>query len=149
MRLLSTVCMASLTLVAGFKGSAFAQSADTVYTNGKIYTVNKAQPWASAVAIKDGKIIAVGSSDDVKAHIAEATAVIDMNGGFAMPGIHDTHIHTSLVYSHAEAGRLLFAETNSPDKVIEIPRNLCRTLEFHRADELITFGYDQANRTLD
>ena len=41
--------------------------ADTVYTNGKIYTVNEAQPWVDAVAIKDGKFIAVGSTDDVAA----------------------------------------------------------------------------------
>ncbi|HIG41811.1 MAG TPA: hypothetical protein EYQ14_14935 [Gammaproteobacteria bacterium] len=35
--------------------------ADTVYTNGTIYTVNQAEPWAEAVALKDGKFIAVGT----------------------------------------------------------------------------------------
>ena len=35
-----------------------------------------------------------------------------------------------------------------PDKVIVIPRNRCKMLDFHRADELIAFGYDQAGRTL-
>ena len=44
-----------------------AVAADTVYTNGKIYTVNEAQPWVEAVAIKDGKFIAVGSADDIAA----------------------------------------------------------------------------------
>ena len=37
------------------------ETADTIYTNGKIYTVNEAQPWAEAVAIKDGKFIKVGT----------------------------------------------------------------------------------------
>jgi predicted amidohydrolase YtcJ len=74
-----------------------ANFADTVYSNGKIYTVNEAQPWAEAVAIKDGKFIAVGSDDDIAAMTGEGTEVVDLNGGFAMPGIGDTHIHPALV----------------------------------------------------
>ena len=34
--------------------------ADTIYTNGRIYTVNESQPWAEAVVVKDGKFVAVG-----------------------------------------------------------------------------------------
>ena len=71
--------------------------ADAVYTNGKIYTVNEAQPWVEAVAIKDGKFIAVGSADDVAAVTGDATEVVDLGGAFAMPGIGDTHIHPALV----------------------------------------------------
>ena len=48
-----------------------AQTADYVFTNGKIYTVNEKQPWAEAVAINDGKFIAVGSNADVKKVMAE------------------------------------------------------------------------------
>ena len=73
-----------------------AQSADTVYTNGKIYTVNEAQPWAEAVAIKDGKIIAVGTAEDVAAVSDDKTVVIDLNGSFAMPGIGDAHLHPAM-----------------------------------------------------
>ena len=43
-----------------------AHQADTVYKNGKIYTVNEKAPWAEAVAIKDGKFIAAGSNADVE-----------------------------------------------------------------------------------
>lgn len=71
--------------------------ADTVYTSGKIYTVNEAQPWAEAVAVKDGKFLVVGSNADVEEVTGEATAVVDLGGGFAMPGIGDTHIHPALV----------------------------------------------------
>jgi len=71
--------------------------ADTVYTNGKIYTVNNAQPWAEAVAIKDGKYIVVGSSEATAAVTGQNTKIIDLDGGFAMPGIGDTHIHAALV----------------------------------------------------
>ncbi len=71
--------------------------ADTVYTNGKIYTVNEAQPWAEAVAIKDGKFLVVGSVTDVEAVTGGDTEVVDLGGAFAMPGIGDTHIHPALV----------------------------------------------------
>jgi len=47
------------------KQASTAILADVVYTNGKIYTVNEVQPWVEAVAIKNGKFVAVGSNDDV------------------------------------------------------------------------------------
>ena len=71
--------------------------ADTVYTNGRIYTVNEAQPWAEAVAIKDGKFLIVGSNAEVEAVTGKDTEVVDLSGGFAMPGIGDVHIHPALV----------------------------------------------------
>ena len=74
-----------------------AQTADTVYINGKIYTVNKDQPWAEAVAIENGKFLVVGSNADINAAIGESTKVVDLAGAFAMPGIGDSHIHPALV----------------------------------------------------
>ena len=68
-------------------------AADTVYTNGRIYTVSESQPWAEAVAIKDGKFMIVGSSADVDAVTGEKTAVVDLDGQFVMPGIVDMHAH--------------------------------------------------------
>ncbi len=67
--------------------------ADCVYLNGKIYTVNKAQPWAEAVAIHDGKFVYVGSNEETQKFAGPNTQVIDLNGRFAMPGLHDMHIH--------------------------------------------------------
>lgn len=72
-------------------------TADVVYTNAKIYTVDKSQPWVEAVAIDDGKFIVVGSNEEVKAVIGEDTKVIDLGGKFAMPGIGDSHIHPALL----------------------------------------------------
>lgn len=75
--------------------SDFATSdvADTIYTNGNIYTVNDAQPWAEAVAIKDGSFLVVGSTADVEAVAGESTEVIDLGGKFVMPGLIDVHVH--------------------------------------------------------
>lgn len=67
--------------------------ADTVLLNGKIYTVDATRSWADAVAIKDGKFIAVGTDKDVRVHIGDKTEIIDLNGKFGLPGFHDTHIH--------------------------------------------------------
>jgi predicted amidohydrolase YtcJ len=75
---------------------ATVDAADTVYTNGRIYTVNEAQPWVEAVAIKDGKFLIVGSADEMAAVTGDVTEVIDLAGGFAMPGIGDNHIHAGL-----------------------------------------------------
>ena len=69
------------------------ETADTIYTNGKIYTVNEAQPWADAVAIKDGKFLVVGSNSEVDAMKGDATKVVDLKGQFVMPGIVDMHAH--------------------------------------------------------
>ncbi len=94
----STVLMIIVALTSACGGGvAPEEAADTVYTNGQIYTVNEAQPWAEAVAIKDGTFLVVGSSADAEAVTGESTAVVDLDGGFAMPGIGDTHIHPSLL----------------------------------------------------
>ena len=68
-------------------------AADTVYSNGRIYTVNEAQPWAEAVAIKDGKFLVVGSNTETEAVTGDATEVVDLNDQFVMPGIVDMHAH--------------------------------------------------------
>ena len=74
--------------------------ADSVWTNGSIYTVDEAQPWVEAVAIKDGKFVAVGADSEIAEFIGEGTERVDLNGRMAMPGIVDTHVHAT------EAGRM-------------------------------------------
>lgn len=99
---------------------ANAQVADTIYTNGKIYTVNEAQPWVEAVAIKNGKFIAVGFDAEVKELTGSGTEVIDLKGAFVMPGLHDTHVHPALVYTYEESGELLFPESTPLDEIIKL-----------------------------
>ncbi len=73
--------------------------ADTIYTNGRIYTVNEAEPWVEAVAIADGKFLVVGSNADVEAVTGEGTEVVDLGGRFVMPGLHDLHLHFEGFYT--------------------------------------------------
>ena len=69
------------------------QSAPLILINGCFHTVDKAQPQASAVAIQDGKFLAVGDADDVMRHRAPASQVIDLNGRTVIPGLNDSHMH--------------------------------------------------------
>jgi predicted amidohydrolase YtcJ len=89
-------------LLASILWSFFAcgkgeDSSDTareiVFFNGKIYTVNPAQAWAEAILIKDGVIQYVGTNDEAKAKASEDAELVDLEGGFMMPGIHDVHMH--------------------------------------------------------
>ena len=71
-------------------------SADYLFTNGKVYTANKKQPWAEAVAIKGKEIVFVGSNDNAKAFQDKHTKVTDLNGKMLLPGFIDTHAHPLL-----------------------------------------------------
>ena len=69
------------------------EAAELVLNNAKIYTVNKNQPEAEALAVKDGKIVFIGSNKDAKNYIGDKTEVIDCKGQFVMPGFIEGHGH--------------------------------------------------------
>lgn len=92
--LLRAVAVVSLfPSIAAAQDKAKAEPADTIILHARIYTVNPKQPWAEAVAIHGGKIVAVGSDTDVSAYRAAGTAVIDGGGHLVLPGFVDCHIH--------------------------------------------------------
>ena len=70
-----------------------ASHADAVYHNARIYTVDADNSWATAMAVTDGKIVAIGNDEEVMALAGEHSSVNDLQGRMVMPGIHDTHIH--------------------------------------------------------
>jgi predicted amidohydrolase YtcJ len=70
--------------------------ADLVIINGKVITVDKDFSIQQAVAIKDGKIVAVGSNYEVKPFIVSGTKVLDLKGKPLLPGINDTHMHAAV-----------------------------------------------------
>jgi predicted amidohydrolase YtcJ len=84
------------TLVAGARTHAVegpAAPADLVLTGGRIWTAETAMPWAEAVAIRDGKIVAVSPPQDVAALRGPKTEVVDLRGRLVVPGFNDSHIH--------------------------------------------------------
>ena len=72
-----------------------ALMADLVFNNGKIVTVDSRFSIAQAVAVKDGRIVAVGDNDDINALAGKRTRKINLNGATMMPGINDSHCHIS------------------------------------------------------
>lgn len=66
---------------------------ETVYFDGKIYTVNPDQVWAEAIYIVDGIIEFVGTTAEAKEMASEDAVLVDLDGKMLMPGIHDVHIH--------------------------------------------------------
>jgi len=76
-------------------GNLFAQkpTADLIITNAKVWTVDKANPTAQAVAVLGDRIVAVGSTADVESLRGQATKVIDAGGKLLLPGFNDAHVH--------------------------------------------------------
>ena len=74
--------------------AAQAQVAETIYTGGDIVTINDAQPIAEALAVKGGKILAVGPRAAIeKAHQGTTTRAVDLTGKALLPGFLDAHSH--------------------------------------------------------
>jgi len=67
--------------------------AETILTHARIYTVNRARPWAEALAVSGGKLSAVGTAQEIAAYRGPATRVIDAGGRLVLPGITDPHTH--------------------------------------------------------
>jgi hypothetical protein len=66
---------------------------DTLLIHGHIYTGNARAPWASAIAVKDARIEAVGSDADILEHRGGRARVVDLHGQTVIPGIVDSHLH--------------------------------------------------------
>ena len=70
------------------------EKADLILLNGEVYTMEKDQPWVSAVVIKDNKIVAVLDNDrSARKYSGLETRVVDLEGKFALPGFIDGHTH--------------------------------------------------------
>jgi predicted amidohydrolase YtcJ len=82
--------------LAGLGGEIKAAPAvgpDLILTNGRVYTVEAAKPWAQAVAVKDGKILEVGSVAEIARLKRSNTKVVDLGGRLLMPAFGDAHAH--------------------------------------------------------
>src|SRR5215470_12833720 len=66
---------------------------DLILVNGKIITVDARDSIAQAIAVHDGKIVAVGTNDEIREHAPQGARVIDLHGRTATPGLIDAHCH--------------------------------------------------------
>ena len=132
LRSLPLLLIASLVLV-----SCKHKTADMLLINGIIYTANDEQPVAQAVAIKDGKIEAIGQSENLQFEYSSDT-IIDLRGEYVYPGFIDAHCH---FYGYAmNLGKLNLTRTTSWEEVL----TLVDTFAMKNPDGwLIGRGWDQ------
>jgi predicted amidohydrolase YtcJ len=102
-----------------------AAAADLVVINGNVVTVEEGAPEAQAVAAAGGKIIAVGSSADIKKHIGPKTEVIDAAGQLVIPGFIEGHGHFSGVGEAAMNLNLM--NTKSWDEIVSMVAERVKT----------------------
>lgn len=101
------------------------EPADLVLLGGKIVTVDPARPEAEALAARDGRIVAVGSDDDVRAYVGDATRVIELRGRLAVPGFIESHGHFTGIGRNLMVIDLRGASTW--DEIVEIVATAART----------------------
>lgn len=140
--------LAVSTTVVFAQKSSVAVSADAIWFNGPIVTVDDAQPTAEAVAVRDGKIIAVGSRADVMRQKGVATRMVDLKGATLVPGFLDAHGHVSMVGFQALSANLLPPPDGANDSIATLQTTL---REFRntsplpdRFGVLFGFGYDDS-----
>ena len=119
-----------LLLVAALSAACSGQSADTVFTNGKVYTVDAERSWAEAVAIDGGRIVFVGDSQGAEDYIDSDTRVVDLDGRMLLPGFHDSHVHP--MAAGTRVFRCQLGGLSWPDEVLDEIRDCAAVLE---ADE--------------
>lgn len=106
----------TLSIAAGISALCFqvAFSQERVLVNGKIFTANAQQPYAEAVSIRDGKIVAVGSRREVNASVGAGAQVVDLGGKTLLPGLIDSHIH-------AVMGGVGLLSADAEDGIADVP----------------------------
>ena len=139
MNIKNPVCLIVFaTLIASLSCSGPEKpGADRVFLNGAVYTVDDKRSWAEAVAITDGEIVFVGSSDAVNSYVGNNTTVTDLDGKMLLPGFHDAH-------AHVRYGGLAETECSLQDEVdIDKIRALlieCRETYNYGPDEWVLGG---------
>ncbi len=95
--------LAALLLSACTDKSPPPEGADVLFTNARVYTVNPAQPWAEAVAVKGNEIVYVGDVAGAAAHVGKNTRRQDLGGRLMLPGFIDSHVHPVAGGAYAQA----------------------------------------------
>lgn len=106
-KVLAAVCLFALPGCSG-KSNPSIPPAETILTNGQIYTVNVNQPWAESVAIRNGEYVYVGDATGVNAYVGDSTRLVDLQRKMVMPGINEAHAHSW------QGGRKALYECNFP-----------------------------------
>lgn len=121
--------------------SAQSESHLVVYLHGRIYTNDPANPWAEAMAIRDGKIRCVGKIDYVLLECGgndPSAETIHLHGKFVMPGFNDAHVHLG-----GAGADMLSVRLNGVTSIEEVQKRVADAVAHHKEGEWITgSGWD-------
>ena len=78
---------------AAHEDPAFDPSRDRLLRGATVVTLDDARPRAAAVAVRGGRLLAVGDEAEVRARVADDVETIDLDGAVIVPGLHDAHVH--------------------------------------------------------
>ncbi len=96
---------------------------DIAYVGGKIHTQDDAQPLAQSLLARDGRIAAVGTTEEVLALAAPGVETVDLAGRVVIPGIVDAHCHLELTATHlAYAEKAFGSELGSIARIVDVVR---------------------------
>ena len=123
--------------------------ADTIYSGGPILTIDDDQPIVEAVAVRDGRILAVGNTDSVLAHRGDSTQEFDLAGRTMLPGFVDSHGHVVMGGLQALSANLLAPPDGEVTDIASLKATLSAWAEENsdfvdEANLIIGFGYDNA-----
>jgi predicted amidohydrolase YtcJ len=90
-------------------------SPDLILTDGRFYTLDAENTVAQAVAIKDGRFVAVGSNAEIEALAGQITRPISLRGSTAIPGMFDSHVH--MMEAGAKLATIRLDECASPEEM--------------------------------
>jgi len=147
-RMLSTMILCAGALATAFPASA-REIADTIYTDGRILTINDAQPVAEAVAVKDGRVLAVGTLANLGRHKGASTKMFDLEGRTMLPGFVDSHGHVVFGGLQALSANLLPPPDGPAASIAGLQDALRAWVDRNAAvvdkvNMIIGFGYDNA-----
>jgi predicted amidohydrolase YtcJ len=100
-------------------------AADLVLTGGRIARMDAARSWASALAVRNGRIVAVGPDTAVRGHVGPKTRVIELRGRTVTPGFGDAHVHP--VHGGLARLRCELHDSRGLDTYLEIVATYART----------------------
>jgi len=94
--ILSIIMLAILFLLYNVATTDFIPSNDRIYTNGQILTMEEENPLEHAMLVRQGKIVALGSTEQILQLHTQDTEVIDLQSKVILPGFIDSHTHVAL-----------------------------------------------------
>jgi predicted amidohydrolase YtcJ len=136
-------------LLAGTALAQTADVADTIYSGGPILTMDDAQPKVEALAVKSGRILALGALADVLKFKGDSTRMVDLGGRTLLPGFVDPHGHVTGGGIQALSANLLAPPDGKVTDIASLQATLKEWADANKenvqaAKIILGFGYDQS-----